>query len=65
MKSLIDDFKSKAKNHQKLDTISDMKAFVENYPQFKVINNFLLCQSKCKNLKLLLILFSENVWHSC
>lgn len=35
MKSLIDDFKSKAKNHQKLDTISDMKAFVENYPQFK------------------------------
>lgn len=36
MKSLIDDFKSKAKNHQKLDTISDMKAFVENYPQFKV-----------------------------
>jgi len=38
MKSLIDDFKSKAKNHQKLDTISDMKAFVENYPQFKVLN---------------------------
>ncbi|VVC43830.1 Hypothetical protein CINCED_3A017831 [Cinara cedri] len=35
MKSLIDDFKSKAKDHQKLDTISDMKAFVENYPQFK------------------------------
>jgi len=42
MKSLIDDFKSKAKNHQKLDTISDMKAFVENYPQFKVFNNILL-----------------------
>jgi len=39
MKSLIDDFKSKAKNHQKLDTISDMKAFVENYPQFKVLKN--------------------------
>lgn len=37
MKSLIDDFKSKAKNHQKLDTISDMKVFVENYPQFKVL----------------------------
>lgn len=36
MKSLIDDFKSKSKDHQKLDTISDMKAFVENYPQFKV-----------------------------
>ncbi|XP_050422035.1 vacuolar protein sorting-associated protein 45 [Adelges cooleyi] len=35
MKSLIDDFKSKAKTNQKLDTISDMKAFVENYPQFK------------------------------
>lgn len=42
MKSLIDDFKSKAKNHQKLDTISDMKAFVENYPQFKVLHNILL-----------------------
>lgn len=41
MKSLIDDFKSKAKNHQKLDTISDMKAFVENYPQFKVLNNII------------------------
>ncbi|XP_050541921.1 vacuolar protein sorting-associated protein 45 [Daktulosphaira vitifoliae] len=35
MKSLIDEFKLKAKSHQKLDTISDMKAFVENYPQFK------------------------------
>lgn len=44
MKSLIDDFKSKAKSHQKLDTISDMKAFVENYPQFKVFKIlFILC----------------------
>jgi len=35
IKSLMDEFQTKAKNHQKVESISDMKAFVENYPQFK------------------------------
>nr|CAG4643106.1 EOG090X03QA [Ilyocryptus agilis] len=35
IKSLMDDFQAKAKSHQKVESISDMKAFVENYPQFK------------------------------
>nr|CAG4650853.1 EOG090X03QA [Simocephalus serrulatus]SVE94149.1 EOG090X03QA [Simocephalus serrulatus] len=35
IKSLMDDFQAKAKSHQKVESIADMKAFVENYPQFK------------------------------
>nr|CAG4646143.1 EOG090X03QA [Macrothrix elegans] len=35
IKSLMDEFQAKAKSHQKVESISDMKAFVENYPQFK------------------------------
>jgi len=35
IKSLMDEFQTKAKSHQKVESISDMKAFVENYPQFK------------------------------
>nr|CAG4649208.1 EOG090X03QA [Scapholeberis mucronata]SVE93528.1 EOG090X03QA [Scapholeberis mucronata] len=35
IKSLMDDFQTKAKSHQKVESIADMKAFVENYPQFK------------------------------
>nr|CAG4634697.1 EOG090X03QA [Alona affinis] len=35
MKALTDEFQAKAKSHQKVESISDMKAFVENYPQFK------------------------------
>jgi len=31
----MEDFQNKAKNHQKIESISDMKNFVENYPQFK------------------------------
>ena len=38
IKSLMDDFQTKAKSHQKVESIADMKAFVENYPQFKVYN---------------------------
>lgn len=37
IKSLMDDFQAKAKSHQKVESIADMKAFVENYPQFKVL----------------------------
>nr|SVE76297.1 EOG090X03QA [Daphnia longispina] len=35
IKSLMDEFQAKAKSHQKVESIADMKAFVENYPQFK------------------------------
>lgn len=35
IKTLIDDFQQRAKSNQKLESISDMKNFVENYPQFK------------------------------
>lgn len=36
IKNLMEDFqKKKPKDQQKLESISDMKAFVENYPQFK------------------------------
>ena len=38
IKSLMDDFQTKAKSHKKVESIADMKAFVENYPQFKVYN---------------------------
>lgn len=36
MKSLMDEFQKKAKNHQKVESIADMKNFVETYPLFKV-----------------------------
>ncbi|XP_049879442.1 vacuolar protein sorting-associated protein 45 [Pectinophora gossypiella] len=35
MKSLMDEFQKKAKSHQKVESISDMKNFVETYPLFK------------------------------
>lgn len=35
IKQLMDDFQKNAKSNQKLESISDMKAFVENYPQFR------------------------------
>lgn len=41
IKSLMDEFQTKAKSHQKVESIADMKAFVENYPQFKVLHIFL------------------------
>jgi vacuolar protein sorting-associated protein 45 len=37
MKSLMDDFQKRAKSQQKVESISDMKTFVETYPQFKVL----------------------------
>lgn len=36
IKDLMEEFQKKAKSHQKLESISDMKNFVEAYPQFKV-----------------------------
>lgn len=44
IKGLMDEYQVKSKNHQKLESIGDMKAFIENYPQFKVsfIENILV-----------------------
>lgn len=35
MKSLMEEFQKKVKSHQKVESIADMKNFVEQYPQFK------------------------------
>lgn len=35
IKELMDEFQKKAQSHQKVETIADMKSFVETYPQFK------------------------------
>ncbi|XP_065210000.1 vacuolar protein sorting-associated protein 45 [Planococcus citri] len=35
IKGLMDEYQVKAKSHQKLESIGDMKNFIENYPQFK------------------------------
>ena len=38
IKELMEHFQSKAKNHQKIESIADMKNFVETYPQFKKLS---------------------------
>lgn len=35
IKELMDDFQKKTQSHQKVESVADMKAFIENYPQFK------------------------------
>jgi len=35
IKRLMDEFQAKTRSQQKVESIEDMKAFVENYPQFK------------------------------
>ena len=35
IKVLMEDFQNKAKSHQQIESIADMKNFIENYPQFK------------------------------
>ncbi|XP_053617194.1 vacuolar protein sorting-associated protein 45 [Plodia interpunctella] len=35
MKALMDEFQKKSKSHQKVESIADMKNFVESYPLFK------------------------------
>ncbi|XP_005107406.1 vacuolar protein sorting-associated protein 45 [Aplysia californica] len=35
IKELMEEFQKKSKSHAKVESIADMKAFVENYPQFK------------------------------
>uniref|UniRef100_A0AC35TQV1 Vacuolar protein sorting-associated protein 45 n=1 Tax=Rhabditophanes sp. KR3021 TaxID=114890 RepID=A0AC35TQV1_9BILA len=38
IKKLMSDFQIKAKTHQELESVSDMKKFIEDYPQFKKIS---------------------------
>ncbi|KAH7695567.1 vacuolar protein sorting-associated protein 45 [Aphelenchoides avenae] len=38
IKSLMNEYQKKAQTHQQLESISDMKRFVEQYPQFKKIS---------------------------
>lgn len=35
IKNLIDEFQKKSHNHAKIESITDMKSFIDNYPQFK------------------------------
>ncbi|CAG7734227.1 unnamed protein product [Allacma fusca] len=35
LRQLVEEFQAKAKTHQKVESIEDMKSFVENYPHFK------------------------------
>lgn len=35
IKELMEEFQKRSKSHQKVESIEDMKSFVENYPQFK------------------------------
>jgi vacuolar protein sorting-associated protein 45 len=38
IKELIDDYQRKTKTQQKVESVADMKSFVEQYPQFKKIS---------------------------
>jgi len=40
IKSLMNDYQRKAKTHSQLESIGDMKKFVEQYPQFKKMTGF-------------------------
>ena len=35
IKNLMEEFQAKSKSHQKVESIADMKTFIESYPQFK------------------------------
>ncbi|CAH0390273.1 unnamed protein product [Bemisia tabaci] len=47
MKQLMEEFQRKAKSQQKVESLADMKNFVENYPQFKKMSG-----TVCKHLVL-------------
>ncbi|EDQ93117.1 uncharacterized protein MONBRDRAFT_13583 [Monosiga brevicollis MX1] len=38
IRSLVEQFQSKTKSHENIESIEDMKAFVENYPQFRAMS---------------------------
>lgn len=35
---LVEEFQSKTKSHENIESIQDMKDFVENYPQFRAMS---------------------------
>lgn len=37
IKRLMEEYQEKAKSHQRLESIADMKNFVDSYPQFRKI----------------------------
>lgn len=41
IKKMMEDYQKKAKSQQKVESIADMKAFVENYPEFKKLSGTL------------------------
>jgi vacuolar protein sorting-associated protein 45 len=43
IKTLMNNYQQKAKTHQQLESISDMKKFVEQYPQFKKMTGCTVC----------------------
>ena len=54
IKTLMNDYQLKAQTHQQLESINDMKRFVEQYPQFKKISGdrlsyAILIFSRCRN----------------
>ncbi|CAL4128499.1 unnamed protein product, partial [Meganyctiphanes norvegica] len=47
IKDLMDEYQRKVSTQQKVESITDMKHFVENYPQFKILSNLVaghICQ---------------------
>eukprot|EP00051_Salpingoeca_urceolata_P002056 m.46588 g.46588 ORF g.46588 m.46588 type:complete len:581 (-) comp11870_c0_seq2:255-1997(-) len=38
IRTLVDEFQTKTKSHENIESIADMKAFVENYPQFRALS---------------------------
>ena len=38
IKELLEEYQAKAKSHEQIESIADMKAFVENYPQFRKLS---------------------------
>ncbi|KJH52431.1 Sec1 family protein [Dictyocaulus viviparus] len=55
IKLLMNEFQQKAQIHKNLESIADMKNFVEEYPQFKKISGFLMFNKGGHILQALLI----------
>lgn len=60
IKSLMDEFQRQANNQKKVESINDMKKFVETYPQFKVSKIVHKCIDFISTIKY----FVENVRNS-
>jgi uncharacterized protein YutD len=57
----MEGFQKEAKNHQKVESIADMKTFVEMYPNFKVCTYFLTKGKwKDKSCNFIMIRFLYN-----